>query len=365
MILRDITTEELPAFIASELYRNSKKIPITPERADSLCNNPRTQPDDVVLVVAYTDDGQLAGFAGTLPDTGQSDSGPYRFAWNSGWWVDPVLGREIALKLLFRSVRAWKGYFMISDLTPHTRKIIALTNGFDFPVATQGIRLQILSDVAGKIARRYGTFFPVHTLLTAVDTLANIFLQFRLSLWRRNQKTKGLSVQYVDNIDGSGLRFIEKHNENELCRRAGPELKWIMSHPWIVSAVSGTVNHEYPFSRVCRHFEYKIATVCFGDEIIALFFLSNREGLFRLPYLYFNHEWFDLAVEALCSIIISEKATGFHTFRDDLKQQLKKIHFPCLYKSPATQELAVSKTLAGRNPGQYGLQDGDGDVVFT
>jgi hypothetical protein len=365
MIIRDITVKELPAFIDSDLYKGSRIVPITTERAISQVNNPRAQPDDAVLIVAYTEEGQLAGFAGVLPDGGNSAEGPYRFAWNSGWWVDTERGKGIALNLFYRSIQAWKGQIMITDLTPHTRKIIELTRLFYFADPVPGIRLQILSDFSGKLRRKSKSLMILAGLFTFIDRLINSVLRYRLNRWKRKYETGGLKIEYFQDFEKDSLNFISTHSRGELCRRGKPEFDWIMTYPWMVTEAPVVQTGKYPFSRECRQFEYTWAKIVYHEEVAGIVLLTNREGLFKIPYAYYEPGRLNLVSSAVCRILIDLKATGFYTVRREIRDAIATNSFPVFYKKAAVQELAVSRTVAHRHPESFFLQDGDGDGVFT
>jgi hypothetical protein len=365
MTILEITIKELPSFIHSELYKGSRMVPVTPERAISQANNPRAQPDDVALIVAYTKEGQLAGFAGLLPDTGNSKEGPYRFAWNSGWWVDKELGKGIALNLFYRSIQAWEGQILITHLTPHTRKIIELTRLFYFADPVRGIRYQILSDFSGKFRRKFRSLRIFSGLFAFTDTLINAVLQYRLRRWKRKKETGELKTETVQDFDKDILNFIERHSRGELCRRGKPEFEWIRAYPWMVMEAPGAKTGKYPFSRECKLFEYRWTKILFHGEIAGIALLTNREGLFKISYAYYEAGLLEPFSRALCLILIDRKATGFYTVRGEIGETMEKTDFPVFYKKPVIQELAVSRTISKRQPENFFLQDGDGDGVFT
>jgi hypothetical protein len=365
MIIRDITIKELPAFMDSELYKGSRVIPVTPERAVSHVNNPRAQADDVVLIVAYTEEGRLAGFAGMLPDTGQSKEGLYRFAWNSGWWVDPQWGRGVALDLFFRSIQAWMGQYMIADLTPHTRKIVALTNLFYFTDPDNGVRFQILSDFAGKFRRKYSCSPVLTGLFACIDRCINSILHYRLRCWEKRTETEDIKIEDIPDFDSDCLRFIEEHSHDELSRRSEAEFRWIFSYPWLVKGSSATSRNQYPFSWKCMHFEYRRIKITARGEIAGIVMFTNREGLFKIPYAYYDPDRIHIFSRAVCRHLIDGKASGFLTSRRQLIDTMEKDAFPVFYTKSFIHEIAVSKDISQRRPEKYRVQEGDGDAVFT
>jgi hypothetical protein len=365
MTIREITIAELPEFLETSLYKGSRLIPVTPERVVSQVNNPRARATDVVLIVAYTDDGQLAGFVGMLPDTAFSKDGSFRFAWNSCWWVDPELGREISLKLFYRSIQVWKGYYMITELTRHTRKIIELTRLFYFGVSSGGVKIQIRSDIKGKVRRNFEKARLILPLAAIADGLINFFISRRLEKWGKQHIPKELTIQYLSRPDEESLGFMANHNQQELCRRGKEEFKWIFSYPWLAMNEAGRPSVSYPFSWQCRHFELFMARVFYNGKPIALAMLSDREGYCKIPYAWFDDTYGELFASAIFKILIERKAPGIYTFRKQIMEFAEKNGFPALQKKMVSSELAISREIAHLRPEDFILQDGDGDAVFT
>ncbi len=364
MKILEITVKDLQNFLHSSLYKSLKTIPITPERVLSLINNPRAQADDVILVVAITEANNLAGFAGMLPDIGYSAEGTFRFAWNSGWWVDPVYGKGIALKLFYKSIHAWKGQYMITDLTDYTRNIIKNTGLFYFTEPEKGVYLKIRSNLILKEKVKLWKIPEIIPIL--IDSLINSIMRLRLNRWQRKYNYAGISVQYISQFEPTDIDFIHKLNKDELCKREYVEFEWITSYQWLASAIKPEwQGRHYPFLWLCRQFKTEYIRLLLNDEIIGLAMLTNRDGNYKIPYAYFRNDSELLCYNTLCNILIEKQAYSFLTFREKMAEYFINSQFPVLRKRTVLKDLAVSKTLTHFHPELYILQDGDGDVVFT
>ena len=122
---------------------------------------------------------------------------------------------------------------------------------------------------------------------------------------------------------------------------------------------------KYPFSRECEVFENILAKIMYNGKITGVVFLTNRNGLFRIPYVYADSSQSNPVFFAVCKMLIEKNASGFCTFRRDITEYIEKNAFPCFYKKCIIKELAISKAIIQKQPEKYFLQDGDGDVVFT
>jgi len=366
MKLLEIAVKDLQHFFSSPIYNNLQAIPLTPERMLSQANNPRARADDIVLIVAITDDNKLAGFVGMLPDMAFSAETTYRFAWNSCWWVDPVYGKGVALKLFYKSIQTWEGQYMITDLTEYTRKIVKQTGLFYFTEPEKGVYLKIMSDLSLSYQGRIRKRKILLSIFNITDRLLNGFMKARLDKWKGKNDNAEITVQYIPSFNESDIEFIHKMNRYELCRREKTEFEWISAYPWLTPKTIQEWNgRSYPFSWLCRHYSLQFVRLLQNNEITGLAMLTCRDGMYKIPYAYFRPGSEKICYNAICRILIERQATGFLTFREDLAKYIKNSRFPVLKKRTVLRELAVSKSLAHYHPEQYLLQDGDGDVVFT
>ena len=68
MKIRQIKVGELAQYLESDEYRRTTVIPITAQRAVSHIQNPRADVEDVALILAEEENGNVLGFIGLLPD---------------------------------------------------------------------------------------------------------------------------------------------------------------------------------------------------------------------------------------------------------------------------------------------------------
>lgn len=366
MKILEIAVKDLQHFLNVPLYQAFKTIPLTPERMLSQINNPRARADDIVLIVALTDENNLAGFVGMVPDEGHSADGSFRFAWNSCWWVDPVYGKGIALKLFYKSIQAWEGQYMITDLTEYTRNIVKKTGLFIFTKPKKGIYLKIRSDFSLKAKVNSKIWCIMQIFLALSDTLINSIEKQRLSWWQKKNALADITVQYISHFEPTDINLIQRLNKDELCRRGNAEFEWINSFPWLTCEIqSEWKGRFYPFSWLCRQFKTEFIRILQDNEIIGLAMLTCRDGVYKIPYAYFIRNAESKCFKALCHFLIERQAGGFLTFREELAGYMIDSQFPVLRKKQVLKDLAFSKSLSHYHPEMYMLQDGDGDVVFT
>ena len=131
MKLRLISIAELPAFVQSTAFQQLSKIPITPLRAISQSHNPRAEKEDIALVIAEDEAGQLLSYMGCLPDR-LAAAPEVKICWCSCWWTDPEKGQAAAIPVFYKALESWGGNMFFDALPPHSVAILERLKFVDF-----------------------------------------------------------------------------------------------------------------------------------------------------------------------------------------------------------------------------------------
>jgi len=364
MRFNEIKLSGILEFTSTEEFKNSAVIPVTLQRARSQSMNPRGLPDDIILIVAWNDNNELAGFIGALPDRLNLIPGK-RVAWNSGWWVDPVVGKEAAMPLFYRFLDRWNKQVLFADLTPLTFKIVCKT-GFFQGKARMGTRGYLRLPLADILPPKNKIFRALKWLFTATDFVFNLFWELRLRHWKNQNRTdKKIEYEFVSDLDPSVLTMIQKESAMELVRRGEAELNWIRDFPWIIQGRPDENARRYHFSSHSRRFEHHRIKISEGNQIRAFLTITLRDNHLKVPYLYYQKGNISFVTDFLLNYMISSHARYISVFREDLAEFLINYRTPMIWKKRIARYSAVSNDLAGQLPEVYNLQDGDGDSVFT
>ena len=284
--IRTISIREISGYISSDVWDQSKVIPITPERARSQQVNPNARPGDPCLWVATSDNGQVIGFAGSLPSSDARNSG--RMGWNTCWWVDADLGKEVAMPLFYHFLQHWDQRVAFADMTPRTRAII---DQLGFCHTRKEVLAQSYIRIpASKLSSRAG--IPgklLYPLILPVVFLANAFQQRRLDrIARRNVLVES---EVRDHLDDELYEFIRQHQEKDFAQRTREEYEWIEKHAWLVprTPASSRMASKYPFSYVAK--EYKLEWLISRREkaITSAMMISTRDGALKVLYYFGDH----------------------------------------------------------------------------
>src|SRR5215216_4877386 len=115
MEIKTLTPAQLQAFIETDEFKAMPVIPISTHRALSHVTNPRVEPNDVIMIMAYEED-KMVGYLGVLADRIYNDTGSFKCGWLSCMWVDPTLrGRGIAKHLLSTAFANWQNHILVTE----------------------------------------------------------------------------------------------------------------------------------------------------------------------------------------------------------------------------------------------------------
>jgi hypothetical protein len=326
--------------------------------------NPNGYPEDIILIMAYNEKNELAGFIGALPDRLKKVPG-LRVAWNSCWWVDPVRGKEIGMQLFYRFLERWDKKVLFADLTPLTYNIISKTGFFKSGIRT-GARGYLRMPLSEILPPKKTVFRILKWIFSACDSIFNIFWEIRLIIWKkrkhRNEKIKWFLVR---DLDPDITELIQKESSGELIGRGEDEFDWIRDYPWVTPVKDKVTVRRYPFTYYAKRFEHHRVKITEDNKTIAFLIVTVRNNHLKVPYLYYAPGSLPHVVDFLLHFMISGKVYYITVFRKDISGYLLKHPMPMIWKKSIRRYTAISKDISDMLPVGHQMQDGDGDVVFT
>lgn len=359
--IRTITISELPEYIVSEAYRRLDLISITPERAISQIRNPNARPEDPALWVAESPDGEVCGFAGSLPAYNVHNQ--KRLGYNSGWWVNPDKGRNIALALFSRFLSYWDRHVAFADMTPSTHAIIGQL-GFCH-TRKQKLFQGYIRLSRRRLIKKPGTSGKILSLLIVpVTVMLNLAQQIRLYLTVRPDHS--LCMESRGRIDDEIYWFISSHQESDFLQRSREDYRWIEEHSWLRQREDGP-GHEggrYPFSHEVFDFYREWLISRRNGIITSVMMTSRKDGDLKVLY-YFGDQPLD-ALDILKHRILKDKRTESVILdHPRLLEHLRKLRSVCFFSRFRTRYVGISREALREMPGDMVIQLGDGDAAFT
>ena len=362
MELRVITVGELKSFVEESAFSTLLNVPITPFRAISQQQNPNAKSDDPGLVIAYDSNKEVLAYFGCLPDRLNTEV-LGKVCWSSCWWVHPAKGKSASMPVFYKALQLWEGEMLFDALPERSRTILERMGYFSFR-KMEGIQGFLRFKFHKIIPSRIPVLAPLKNVFYVLDNLFNLLVQARLAFRKRKNKLPAdIRIQRISEMDDSTEMFIKPLAGNELINRNKDTFNWIFKFPWLSSNKKYT--KTYYFSSQANSFENVVLKVYQKEELIGFLWITNRDGVAKLPYCYVLPGKEDIIVSVLIHQLIEQPVETFIFFQSNILTAFKQSRPPFLFQKQLTKVFGWSKTLDKYLKEETYIQDGDGDGVFT
>ncbi len=373
MELVRVTKKELKQEAGRMLASGAGTVAITPQRAASQSENPFAADDDILLLYAKDPQGNIAGYAGILPGILNGRTSEKIF-WNSCWYADPEYGGQVSVPLLTEFLRVTGQRVLFSDLSEKTAAIIGRLGGFTIR-QRQGIILRMRSSLHHRAMNRKGSslrnrvlrFAAMTGLLKLTDSLFNAGRNLRLSKFR-GKIPDGVTSAEFDFPDAGQLEFIRNISSNAITRPAREQVEWWMESFWLTKKDESnrSLENRYFFSAFARDFHYLWFEAADRTSRLGIALLTFRDGTVKTPYLWFEPDRKEDFFSALLHFILSgEQNKVLITFHEEFSRFVALSSPRYLPRQAKTRYTAVADRLTAIAGIDFGMQDGDGDYLFT
>ena len=363
-MLKTILIKDLVQFIEDASVAQLPDIPITPLRALSQKQNPSADSEDPALIVAYNQEEEIVAYFGCLPDR-IAAAPAEKICWSSCWWGHPEKGKGATMQVFYQALKLWKGKMLFDALPEKSESILNHMGFFSFR-KINGIRGFMRFKWRKIIPARYPKLKAIEFLFGWMDWLLNVAYAIRIAIWDVLQK-EDFQIKRINTIDHQATDFITKHNNNELIGRGQDELNWIIQQPWLEVNKDGVgpMSQTYFFSAYAKQFENIVLKVWHKKEMVAVLFMTLRDGELKLPYAYFEKEKAALVGKVIVRKMIEFRAETFVCFNKELWTYFRENSGPFYHLRLIDKTFGYSSELEKYMNEDVVIQDGDGDVVFT
>ena len=367
MEIKAHTVADLSTALLSEDFWHKKILPITKHRALSYSHNPRADKDDPVLLVAYQD-GQVIGYLGILPDKIYADEAVHKLGWLTSWWVDPSSAATgVGTVLLFKALNAYEQQLGVSGSSKDARKVLDATQKFMPLKPLKGLDIKLRFNASGAVLRKRPALRPFRLLLKLFDGLTDEIVNLRSHIWQRNNAIlRHLTFEYISTVDEETGEFIKRHNRQDLTRKTGADLNWIMNYPWILSApLKDSAGKRYYFSsRSDRIFYLGVKVFEQHNEMVGFFLLKVRDDRMSIVFSYFDPRH-ALSVTAVAVYHALKTGIRILSLYDELLvKSFAELRCPCWSAKRNSRGFSLSKAFADIPLGDCRLHGGEGDLAF-
>jgi GNAT superfamily N-acetyltransferase len=370
MEIREIRQHQLQAYVDSTEYKRSKYVAISKHRALSHIRNHRVKPDDLVLVLIYEAE-EMVAYLGVFADDLHFSTGVEHVGWLSCMWVNPIMrGKGIAKKLIQAVFEAWDYKILVTEFTPAAHGLYNRTEQFLDLTKPEGLRGYLRLNLAYLLPKKDEKWNKWKPFLSCIDALFNLPNSLRLKGRKSNiLESKGISFEYLSEIDEEAWSFIEANKSKELINRSREDLTWLVKNQWLLS--SGLKDHNakrYHFSATDASFTFLNVKV-YDKELKMLGFLliSIRGKNMKIPYAYFLDGAEEQVLEVVYEHLVSLKLDMLTVFHPALVKAIKKGETPFFKKRDFKRHYIIGKVMGDQLAAtpDFIIQDGDADAAFT
>ena len=342
-------------------------IPISTHRAISHIHNPRAEPTDILMIIAYEND-EMVGYLGVLADRIYPLSGePLKCGWLSCMWVNPVLrGKGIAKQLLATAFKTWNDHILVTEFTPEAKGLYDRSGGFNDLRVNSGLRCYLRFNLHQVLPKKNEKYKQLTSLLRVVDMLGNIPNGVRL-LFHKPKPSDKLKFEEIGQVDNELNSYIKSKSENGFERRETEDINWITAYPWLKESAPTEESRRYHFSSVAGSFRNINVKISEGDRTVGYLLLTIRDGHLKVPYAYFESEIIADIVQYIYEVMMTEKLSMLTVFHKAIVDHISSHPSPFIYRRHIKRHYIISKALDAHfsDKEKLQVQDGDADCAFT
>jgi GNAT superfamily N-acetyltransferase len=358
--IRKVRLSELEHFIQSESFDNLNHVPVTPARARSYIKNPHGLPDDVVLIMAFSD-GQLIAFRSLF--AGMIDHGmeSIRFGWCSGNWVHPRYRKKgLSQQLLREAYADWNGRLMFTNYAPESENLYLKTGWFHEIYRYDGARGYLFLRKE-RLTSFYGNRKMPPLVYSVASRVIGFFARFRVFMY--NQK-RNMEVQFHESEfpDSTCFRFLSDNPRKFLFVRNEEDWNWIFDYPWITKNNS-EMNTRYPFSSASGEFYYRTIKVQQNGVLEGFFIFSVREGHLKTLFFMLKPGIEKDVADYIRMFAATEKLEMASVYHSKIASFFIQEKTPFIYVKKFGQKI-YSSFETGIS-GSHDIRDSEGDYIFT
>ena len=367
MEIKTYNSAQLNDLILSEQFDRMPVVPISTHRAISHIRNPRAEPNDTLMIIAYEHD-EMIGYLGVLADRIYATDGQsFKCGWLSCMWVNPTLrGRGIAKQLLATAFKDWNNHILVTEFTPEAKGLYDRSANFSDLRTNEGLRCYLRFNLHEILPKKNEKYKRYTSLLRLADSIANVVVDLKLRYFPPSDHSS-LRFEEVKRLYADENDYILSQSEHSIERRDVAELNWIMEYPWLVESAPTEESKRYHFSSVSDRFQNVFVRMMKDDKIVGFIHLTIRDNHLKVPYLFFEKEHTRDVMEYIHSLMLTQNINMLTVFQPELIRYISDSSSPFIYKRAIKRNYIISKVLDMHfsNKENLLIQDGDADCAFT
>jgi len=288
-------------------------------------------------------------------------------AWLSGIWINPdYRNKGLGTQLHKAAFETWNGMLLVTEFTAINKKTILGTQYYDNLLEKQGIKLYfkspftsyLLAKSAGKWKVRLGTLLD--SIINGINSIKNRTVSIPII------KDKWTYIESRDFTEEES-NFINQYAFYSSFNRRSNELNWIIKYPWIGNDQNSLQESKrYYFSVYSPQFENKFLKVYHEGILRAVIFITIRNGVAKIPYIFADDEDMDIVSRSLMNYFSKIHISILISYHYDWKRSILKYSKKrCFYKNTMRTYLGTKDLIHLIDKSSVVIETGDGDNIFV
>lgn len=366
--IKKIRKKDIPALLDDQDFWKNPFLSVSRHRLISHYQNPDSNQDDVVLLLAYYH-GEIAGYMGVYIDTIVLDGKEERIGWLSTWWVHPkTKGTGIGREILNTMYSQNDGKIGISQFTPSAKRVYDRSGYFTDLKKNIGIKAVLKSDTAFLVPELYPSLEFLKPVFAICDAVINFGVGIKLFFQKRNieNNLKDIRLEYVATIDRETESFVKAHSEGHISKKGSAFFNWLKACKWVEDAplLNLTEKDKYEFSMYDRSFDIYMIKIVSAGKCIGFAVLQKRDVVFKLLYAYYDIENAKTVADVIKLQAIAQDIREIVCYDKGITQVLSQSSI-FLYKKKKVKHSIISKAFGRDNFDDVVMNFGDGDCSFA
>lgn len=368
--IREVTKKELPQVLNDDALWTDRFLVASKHRLYAHFQNPNAQEDDVILLLSYVND-VLVGYLGCYIDIISIEDHSDKIAWLSTWWLHKdAAGKGIGGRMLRAMYEIHDGKIGISQFTPSAKRVYDKSGYFVTLKKLQGCKIDIRFNLQNLLPLFYSRFRSVRGMLSVLDGVLNLIVNLKLKVIRRiySSKIRDVKIDYLSYVDRRTAKFIDKFQQNALCKRNPEFFNYIKVHKWIEEAPLIDLvadKKRYFFSDYNRRFNIYLLRVISGDNIVSFCTMLRKDEELKVLQIYYEAEYVAHVARLVVLHGIELGISTIITYDAAISSYFKKNGLARIRYKKKERESIISKIYGINDFGNYNFQYGDGDCSFA
>jgi GNAT superfamily N-acetyltransferase len=357
---------DILSFADDSKFVGWEHIPISRYRALSYSSNPRSNPDDIVLYLAF-DDAIMVGYRTIMPDHVFVEGKELKVGWLSGNWVlDSHRRRGVASLLLNKALDDWNKSLLYTNYALESKAVYDKSGKFTLLSMNPGKRYYLRSCLSSLLPNRSIFFSKSTIILNAIDVILNLINPLPL-IARRIRIDRNITYETLTSPDASILELFEKECEVTPTRRTPRELNWILQFPWLVSApLRRKDDKRYYFSSNPERFHQMTIKVSRNGLLMGYLLVNIVEDRITIPYSRFSKSDSSLFADIILEQAAKLKVSMITVYDPYLDEALSRRFLFHIFSKRRFQNYYATIEVANKLKGNsITFRPGDGDCAFV